>query len=217
MTVSLESKIPQLARDIENAVARAVALGTAELGRNIKEMLSKPGRGRVYAKQSKTGVSYTRIRNKKGESIRVQYDRVRRSRSARSITRRLGLRGASFSRQQVAQAIRQARAAGVRIKRADRTAFWRASAPGDPPAVRTGNLRRSWQTAFKSATPGKVGNKYRVSIGSNLAYAAYLEFGTRSIRERPYLRPAAAAFRPRMQQIVSEQLDRALAKYRGKR
>jgi HK97 gp10 family phage protein len=201
MSVSLTSKIPQLAKDIENAVARSVALGAAELGRNIKEMLSKPGRGRIYVKRAagRQAISKQAKRTLKRIGVKLRSSRQ------------------TISRQELAAGFRKARAAGVRIKRADRTAFWRASAPGDPPAVRTGELRRRWQTAFQSATPGKVGNKYRVSIGNNLPYAAYLEFGTRSMRERPYIRPAAAAFRPRMQQIVSEQLDRVLAKYRGKR
>lgn len=56
-----------------------------------------------------------------------------------------------------------------------------ASAPGDPPAVDTGRLRSSYDF--------QTGPDY-VDIGSNVEYAPYLEFGTRTIAPRPHLRRA---------------------------
>jgi hypothetical protein len=65
---------------------------------------------------------------------------------------------------------------------------YRSSAPGRPPAVQTGHLRRSWQTG----QPKRLTAARRLgwSIGSNLRYAAALEFGTARIFSRPYLRPS---------------------------
>ncbi|MCB1711342.1 MAG: HK97 gp10 family phage protein [Candidatus Riesia sp.] len=58
-----------------------------------------------------------------------------------------------------------------------------ASAPGDPPAYMTGNLFRSFQTKILS-----ISNYITyVAVGSPLSYAAWLEFGTSRIEERPYM------------------------------
>ena len=61
----------------------------------------------------------------------------------------------------------------------------RASAPGDPPAVDTGNLRRNRATEVISVGGG-------VSIGIlsvNSEYAEALEFGTEKMAPRPFLGP----------------------------
>lgn len=52
-----------------------------------------------------------------------------------------------------------------------------ASAPGSPPAVRTGTLRDSWRPAVHGINP---------AIESNTPYAGYLEDGTRKMAARPY-------------------------------
>jgi len=49
--------------------------------------------------------------------------------------------------------------------------------------VRTGRLRASIHT-------GKLG-KLVYYVGTNVEYAPYVEFGTRKMAARPYLRPAA--------------------------
>ncbi|AFD25824.1 HK97 gp10 family phage protein [Deinococcus gobiensis] len=58
----------------------------------------------------------------------------------------------------------------------------RASAPGDGPAVDTGRLRQSIGIQRISPTHFRV--------GTNVIYAPLLEFGTRKIAARPWLRPA---------------------------
>lgn len=64
---------------------------------------------------------------------------------------------------------------------------YRASAPGEPPAVLTGNLKNSIYTMREG--------KHRWVVGVGTAYAARLEFGGTDkngvyIAPRPYLRPA---------------------------
>lgn len=59
----------------------------------------------------------------------------------------------------------------------------RASAPGQGPAVDTGRLRQSIAVV-------KVGDQH-YRIGTNVRYAPLLEFGTRHIAPRPFMRPAA--------------------------
>lgn len=77
----------------------------------------------------------------------------------------------------------------------------RASAPGEPPAVDTGRLRSA--TAYRVGMTG-TGRTYvdvgvsragRGGGGKGLVYAPMLEFGTRRMRPRPYLRPTIEAYR----------------------
>lgn len=57
----------------------------------------------------------------------------------------------------------------------------RASAPGEAPAGDTGRLIASIKTA-------KDGDGF--IVGSDVRYSLFLEYGTRTIRERPFFRPA---------------------------
>jgi HK97 gp10 family phage protein len=63
--------------------------------------------------------------------------------------------------------------------------MYRASAAGEPPAVRLGHLRAS----YKYLVTGKGVNSEGV-VGSDLDYSHYLEYGTAKIKPRPHLKPA---------------------------
>lgn len=82
-----------------------------------------------------------------------------------------------------------------------------ASAPGQPPAVDTGELRNSIGVAF-------VGDVLRV--GSGLEKAPLLEFGTISdggrIAPRPFMRPALAEAKPRMGAVMAGDLAQSVRK-----
>lgn len=54
--------------------------------------------------------------------------------------------------------------------------------------VDTGRLRSS--IVYEVAATGRT---ITARIGTNVEYAGYVEFGTRHMRARPYLRPALAA------------------------
>jgi len=71
----------------------------------------------------------------------------------------------------------------------------RASAPGEAPATDTGALVRSIRVEH---TPGT--GTARVVVGAE--YAAKLEFGTRTIAPRPFLRPAVAKTRRQMPELA---------------
>lgn len=62
-----------------------------------------------------------------------------------------------------------------------------ASAPGEAPATRTGDLRTSYRF--------KVYQKSAV-VGSPLMYALHLEKGTSKMAPRPHIAPALVANRP---------------------
>lgn len=77
-----------------------------------------------------------------------------------------------------------------------------ASAPGEPPAVDTGNLKNSLRVL-------EVTDDY-ASFGTSADYAAYLEFGTRNMAARPYLRPAAENSVRDVEQAMTAVADEAL-------
>jgi len=64
-----------------------------------------------------------------------------------------------------------------------------ASRPGQPPHRVTGALADS--TAVR-----RGGNGLSAAVGSDLGYAAQLEFGTTRMAARPWLRPSFEALRP---------------------
>jgi HK97 gp10 family phage protein len=62
---------------------------------------------------------------------------------------------------------------------------YQASEPGDPPAIRTGVLRKTLHYAI-AETDGEMEGM----VGSSQKYAPMLEFGTSTMSPRPWLRPS---------------------------
>ena len=59
-----------------------------------------------------------------------------------------------------------------------KNATYTASAPGEPPARRTGNLRMHWNGEVKNGAASGNGMKVIVALESQESYAGYLENGT---------------------------------------
>jgi HK97 gp10 family phage protein len=64
--------------------------------------------------------------------------------------------------------------------------------------VKTGHLRRSIHAARASADPNAW------TVGTDVEYASFVEFGTRRMSPRPYLIPAVEAERARFSDVLSE-------------
>lgn len=60
-----------------------------------------------------------------------------------------------------------------------------ASAPGEPPHMRSGELKASNRSEVDS-----VENKVTIKVSNTSSYAGYLEFGTEKMAPRPFFRPA---------------------------
>ena len=77
----------------------------------------------------------------------------------------------------------------------------RASAPGDPPAVQTGTLRNAVHARMVDPLTWEIGVaggvKHPTSGEAVGKIALYLEFGTRTLAPRPFVRPTLDAFRAR--------------------
>lgn len=69
---------------------------------------------------------------------------------------------------------------------------YRASAAGEPPAIRTGNLLRSIRESFPEPLTG------RIVIGAG--YSQFLEQGTPRMAARPFIRPAIVSVRAQFNQ-----------------
>ena len=59
---------------------------------------------------------------------------------------------------------------------------YKSSAPGQPPTVQTGTLRRSVQADFRNLQKRNP----RARVGPGVFYARFLEEGTRRMRPRPF-------------------------------
>lgn len=77
-----------------------------------------------------------------------------------------------------------------------------ASAPGEAPAVDTGNLKGSIKV-------GEVTEDHAV-LETNADYAAYLEFGTRHMAARPFMRPSVENHIDEIEAAVAAVINEAL-------
>jgi len=68
--------------------------------------------------------------------------------------------------------------------------------------IRTGRLRSS----IYAKTSG-----WEVQIGAEASYALFVEFGTRHMQAQPFLHPAVEEYMPRLEEMLLEALDQAVA------
>lgn len=85
-----------------------------------------------------------------------------------------------------------------------RKATYTASAPGEPPARRTGNLRMHWNGQVKSEGSSRGGVAIVAELESQESYAAYLENGTSRMAPRPFVEKIKQEATPEIQKIYSE-------------
>lgn len=82
-------------------------------------------------------------------------------------------------------------------------ATYTASAPGEPPARRTGNLRMHWNGQVKSEIASGRGVAIIAELESQEPYAAYLENGTSKMAARPFVEKIKEEAAPEIQRIYS--------------
>ena len=73
--------------------------------------------------------------------------------------------------------------------------------PPSPTYVRTGALRNSISHKY-------IPSEKAAYIGTNLEYAPYVEYGTRNMHERPFLRNAAQNYSAEYRQILVDALNK---------
>ena len=83
-------------------------------------------------------------------------------------------------------------------------ATYTASAPGEPPARRTGNLRMHWNGQVNSKSSSSGGVAIVAELESQESYAAHLENGTSRMAPRPFVEKIKQEATPEIQKIYSE-------------
>lgn len=76
--------------------------------------------------------------------------------------------------------------------------------------VDTGNLRRSIKELQNKESPGRIESQ----VGSDVAYAPRVEFGTQFQRAQPYLRPALDENTSEIQRAFEIKLQQIIGKYK---
>lgn len=79
------------------------------------------------------------------------------------------------------------------------------SAPGEPPRRETGNLQKNVLVELDERK-----HVARVGVGGNAKYGAWLEFGTRRILPRPWIRPTIERLRATLAQVARKTAERFL-------
>ena len=75
------------------------------------------------------------------------------------------------------------------------------SKAGQIPHNMTGRLAKSW----KATKPQREGNKYTSSVGTNVKYAAALQFGSakNNLAARPYIKKSIEKAMPRIRKLIN--------------
>lgn len=190
----------------------------------LQLMVSQPGKGRLYAKTAQGQRNLAGFINREAGLSRENSLRIRAQRSVRAA---LGLKEQSMRTVIGAEATRRygatqrfiARRVGVEVgeraiqrliggnRNLGDMGIHRASAPGDPPTVRTGRLRRGIQMARPNRNRAATRVGWR--IGINVKYAPYLEFGTMSIKPRPFVKPVLKKMQTLGPRMVTNRLKLA--------
>lgn len=78
-----------------------------------------------------------------------------------------------------------------------------ASSPGEPPNADTHHLDRNIVTEVKGPLT--------VEVQSNASYSAALEYGTKNMAERPFMRPAVKRTAPKVAGLISIEIKKMVA------
>ena len=85
-----------------------------------------------------------------------------------------------------------------------KSARYTASAPGEAPARRSGNLRMHWNGQVKSAGKSTGGIQIIAELESQEKYAGYLDKGTGKMAARPFVERIKEKAMPEIKKIYQE-------------
>ena len=174
------------ASDIRRRLEATLVTGTlealVETQNRLLKKVSQRGRGRFYAISPRGEEGLQRVGGLN-----------------QFAARRIGLAGTAANRSALLRrprggAVRNLRDAGVH----------QASAPGDPPAPDTGNLRKTIQLAKPQRI--RAANRIGWRIGIAAVYARALEYGYRRLLPRPYVAPVLSEMRTIGRRMIRNRL-----------
>lgn len=116
-----------------------------------------------------------------------------------------GVRAVNVLRNAELEVLKGQRSGERRRKPYTRHAMYTASAPGEPPARRTGNLRLHWNGNVKNVrSTSNGGVSMCVSLESQEHYSIYLEEGTEKMEPRPFKNRIVERATPEINRIFGE-------------
>lgn len=115
-----------------------------------------------------------------------------------------GVRAVNAIRNAELEVLKGQRSGTVYRKPYTKSATYTASAPGEPPARRTGNLRMHWNGQVRSENSSGGGVAIVAELESQESYAAPLENGTSNMAPRPFAEKIKEKAAPEIQKIYSE-------------
>lgn len=115
-----------------------------------------------------------------------------------------GVRAVNALRNAELEVLKGQRSGKVYRKPHTKKATYTASAPGEPPARRTGNLRMHWNGQVKSENASGGGVTVVAELESQEPYAAALEHGTPKMAARPYVEKIKEKAMPEIGRIYKE-------------
>lgn len=116
-----------------------------------------------------------------------------------------GMRAVNVIRNTELEVLRGKRSGRV-YRKPHTKSHYTASAPGEPPARRTGNLRLNWNGTVESSSTGS-GLRVTAVLESQERYSTYLENGTRRMAPRPFKQPISEKAMPEIERIYHEKYD----------
>lgn len=118
-----------------------------------------------------------------GGRLKIAVDEVVKNVGRQAISR--GTRAVNALRNAELEVLKGQRSGRVYKKPYSR-ATYTASAPGEPPARRSGALRLNWHGEVKGGNIGSGGTQIVAALESEQHYAGYPENGTSKMAPRPY-------------------------------
>lgn len=118
-----------------------------------------------------------------GSALRIAVDQVVENVGRQAVSR--GTRAVNAIRNAELDVLKGSRSGRV-YKKPHSKATYKASAPGEPPARRTGALRLSWHGSVEGGSVGGGGTQITAALESEQRYSGYLENGTSKMAPRPY-------------------------------
>lgn len=138
-----------------------------------------------------------------GSSLKIAVDKVVESVGKQAVSR--GTRAVNAIRNAELDVLKGQRSGRV-YRKPHSKATYTASAPGEPPARRSGALRLNWHGEVKGGSAAG-GTQIIAALESEQRYAGYLENGTSRMAPRPYKDRITEKALPEILSIYSEPYD----------